>query len=69
MRFHFVLTLQWDTPSGLSQETKHGTVGVPTGLTRDQALKAFIEQMRRGRDGDPVVLFFSFEPNEIGGAA
>ncbi|RSN71356.1 hypothetical protein [Actinomadura sp. WAC 06369] len=69
MRFHFILTLQWQTAVGLSTETQHGTVAIPADLTREKALQGLIEQMRRGRDGMPVVLFFAFEANEIGGGA
>jgi hypothetical protein len=65
MRHHFILTLQWTVPEGLATETQHGTVGVPPGMTRNDALKNLIEQMRRGRAGSPVVLFFSFAPDNL----
>jgi len=66
--YHWVITLQW--PSGLF--TADGVTRPAPGITRAQLYTAVRTEMaedfrRRDRSlvGEPVVVFFSLEPDEV----
>ena len=66
VQYHFVVVLMWQ---GGRTQSRHGTIDVMPGATRDKSLDYIIGLMRHGQHGDPAVVFFSLEPNEILGGA
>jgi hypothetical protein len=62
MRYHWIMT--WQSPPGVYR-TQDGTVDLPPGMTRTEAFKWLFNQTA-GRDG-ACVLFFSLEPDDMGG--
>lgn len=71
MTYHWILTLQEQLPNGdLHIVTQHGTYGPQEGETRkDVYEKIRAHVASETRMSSPSVLFFSLEPNTLGGAS
>lgn len=69
---HWVMSAQWpDGPSRTTSGTWRSTMTPEPGQTRAEiyeALRAFLVDTETGGI-PPTVLFFSLEPNQLGGAA
>lgn len=68
--YHWVMTLQTQTPRGLFGITREGTIDLVPGATRQSAYRqvhasVLSEAHKYGGGGTPVVLLWSLEPNEI----
>ncbi|ASU83613.1 hypothetical protein CDO52_13145 [Nocardiopsis gilva YIM 90087] len=68
--YHYVMTLQAPVGSAAAVHTQSGTLTVPAGTTRAQVYTHVVEVVRRELPdgaGEPTVLFWSLEPNLLGG--
>lgn len=68
--YHWVMTLQTQTPRGLFAITREGTVDLAHGTTRQSAYlqvhdAVMDEATKHGGGGTPVVLLWSLERNEV----
>lgn len=64
MNHHWIMTIQ----NGMAQHTLSGDVDVDPGATRSEVYDGIYERaLASSRFGKAIVLFFSLEPNELGG--
>lgn len=68
--YHWVMTLQTQTPRGLFAITREGTIDLAPGGTRQAAYlqvhdAVMGEAVKHGGGGTPVVLLWSLERNEV----
>ena len=65
VRYHDVLTLQFEARGGVQQLSYgHGVIIPAPGETRSDVFRHLFEQMA-GRGVNPVPLFFSLEPEDL----
>lgn len=72
IRYHWVITLQWGGVNSSPMASLEGTFTPAPGQTRQQAFRqlrdhAIAENESAGHQyqGEPVVIFFSLEPDEL----
>lgn len=63
MNYHFIITVQ----NGLRRDTFSGDVDVVPGTSRASVYDAIRDQVRAQAGAQASVLFFSLEPDELGG--
>ncbi len=66
MRYHYVITVQFEARNGIQQVSyEYGVITPDPGQTRaDLFSQIFLEATRHG-GSNPVPLFFSLEPDEL----
>jgi len=65
IRYHYVITVQFETVNGVQQVSYgHGVILPAPGETRSDVFRHLFQQ-RASRGSSPVPLFFSLEPEDL----
>lgn len=70
-KYHYVITISYETGHGVSTATVGGGYGAQPGTTRTEAFNELLAYARKqaGAEASPTtcVLFFSLEPDDMAG--